>query len=265
MKPRKKHIWIDNVAARIVLYIAMLATGYLVIIYLHDAIQGLQPGKLYYEEILVSAIVITILALPVVSIRRFLRDKNSFRQSRRISQQHSEVRYTGALHLLFKRNNKQSNVLGLKELMRLRQEGLIDTTHIDTMTVELDLAGAPVNAANLQEANLPKANLRKANLRKANLRKANLEGANLEGANLEGTNLEGTNLEGANLEGTNLEGTNLHETNLQGANLEGVKNLDPDMLRKAKNWREAILDPSLRQQIEQMENQGDQASRGSGA
>ena len=239
MKPHKKHIWIDNVAARAVLYIAILAIGYLLIIYLYDAIRWLFPGKLYFKEILVSAVVIPLLVLPFISVRRFLRDRNLL--SRQIPDHKTDIRYTNALHLFSKRNNKQSNAIGLMEMVRLKQDGLIDPTHIDIMTVGQDLSEAPLNGANLQGADL----------QRTNLEGADLQRANLDGANLQRANLQEADLQGANLQGANLQGANLHGADLKGANLEEVKNLDPDMLRKAKNWREARLEPTTRQQAEE--------------
>ena len=240
MKPHKKHSWTDNAVARIVLHIAMLATGCLLIIY-HDAIQWLPPGKLHYKEILVAAIVIPLLILPVISLGRFLRNQYALMQARQIQQQQTDRRYSNALWLLCRRDNKQSNAFGLKEMVRLKRGGLIDPTRIDTVTASIDLAGASVNRADLQGAYIPDADLQGTNLQEANLKEANLEGANLEGAILQETDLKGAILKNANLQGADL----------QGANLEGVKNLDPAMLRKAKNWREAILDAHLRQQAEE--------------
>ena len=114
-----------------------------------------------------------------------------------------------------------------------------------------NLQGANLKGANLQGANLEEADLQGANLHGADLEGTNLLEANLQGANLQGANLQGANLEGVNLQGANLEGVNLQGADLQEANLEGVKNPDPGMLRKAKNWREAILDTDLRQQAEE--------------
>ena len=227
MKSHKKHTWTDNATARVVLHIAMLATGCLLIIY-HDAMQWLPLGKLHYSEILVAAIAIFLLTLPVISLGRFIRNQYALMQARQIQRQQTDRRYSNALHLLCKRDNKRSNALGLKELVRMKQGGLIDPRRIDIITSALDLAGASFNRANLQEANLLD---------------ANLQGANLQKANLEGANLEGAKLQGADL---------------QGANLEGVKNLDPAMLRKAKNWREARLDPTLRQRTEEADRTGEE-------
>ena len=220
MKPHKKHTWIDNAIARVVLHIAMLATGCLLIIY-HDAIQWLPPGELYYKEIFVSAIAIILLVLPVVSLGRFLKNQYALMQARQIQRQKADKRYSNALWLLCRRDDKQSRALGLKEMVRMKQGGLIDPTRIDIITSAIDLAGASLNRADLQGVNLLDANLKGANLKDVNLKGANLEDANLKGADLE------------------------------GANMEGVKNLDPAMLRKAKNWREAKLDPTLRQRTEE--------------
>ena len=247
MKPHKKHTWIDNATARVVLHIAMLATGCLLIIY-QDAIQWLPPGELYYKEILVAAIAIFLLVLPVVSLGRFLKNQYALMQARQIQRQKADKRYSNALWLLCRRDDKQANALGLKEMVRMKQGGLIDPNRIDIITSAIDLAGASLNRADLQGAGLLDANLKDTSLKDTNLQGADLEDANLEGANLEGANLQDANLQRANLQGASL----------QGANLEGVKNLDPGMLRKAKNWREAKLDTTLRQQAEEADRAGEE-------
>ena len=235
MKPHNKHTWTDNTAAKVVLYIAILAIGYLLTIYPHGAIQWLLLGKLYYKEIIVAAIVITLLLLPVVSIRRFLKDKNqSVWHYRQTLDYETGRKYTNALRLLYHRTDKLGNIIGLREFIQLGRDGLVDPKYIDVMTVALDLSGAPLNGANLQGANLLD---------------ANLKGADMQEANLEGANLQEADLKGANLEGADL----------QGANLEKVKNLDPGMLRKAKNWREAKLDTTLRQRTEEADKAGEEA------
>ena len=261
MEPHKKHIWIDNAAARIVLYIAILAIGYLLIIYLYDAIRWLLPVKLYFKEILVSAIVIPLLILPFISICRFLKDKNSFMQSKQILDYRTSRTYSNARYLLTIRNDKHANAIGLIELVRLKQGGLVDPARIDGMTVTQDLSEAPLDRANLQGANLRETSLQEATLQDANLQEANLKWANLQGADLQGAKLHGADLQGANLldvdlhgadlQKANLRGADLKGANLEGVNLEGVKNLEPGMLRKAKNWREARLDPTMRQQAEE--------------
>ena len=252
MKPHKKHTWTDNATAKVVLHIAMLATGCLLIIY-HDAIQWLPPGKLYYKEILVAAIAIFLLVLPVVSLGRFLRNQYALAQARQIQRQKTDIRYSNALWLLSNRDDKQSNAFGLKEMVRMKQGGLIDPKRIDIITSALDLAGASFNRADLQGANLLDADLKGANLKDTNLKGTNLKGAKLQEAELQEANLEKANLQKANLEGANL----------QGANLQGVKNLDPVMLRKAKNWREAILDADLRQRAEEADRADKEAGEDS--
>ena len=248
MKPHKKHTWIDNAAARVVLCIAILAIGYLLIIY-NDAIQWLLLGKLYYKEILVAAIVITLLLLPVVPIRKFFKNKDSsvwhYRQT---LDYQTNRKYSTALSLLCDRNDKLGNALGLRNFIQLKQDGLVEPKYVDVMTVARNLSGAPLNRANLQGANIKWINLQEANLQKANLQEANLQEANLQKANLQGADLKGATLQ---------------EADLKGANLEGVKNLDPAMLRKAKNWREAILDAHLRQQAEEADKAGEEAGEDS--
>jgi len=88
-----------------------------------------------------------------------------------------------------------------------------------------NLEGADLRVANLSSANLYDADLRGANLSSANLYEADLMGANLSKANLYKANLEWANLWSANLSKANLSKANLSHANLRFALLEGA-NLD---------------------------------------
>jgi BTB/POZ domain-containing protein KCTD9 len=112
-----------------------------------------------------------------------------------------------------------------------------------------NLSRAKLSGANLSGANLSGANLSRAKLSGANLSRANLSGANLSGAKFGGTNLSRANLNRANLSGANLSGANLSRANLSGANLSRVKNVSPQQIQSARNWKTATYDPELRIQL----------------
>ena len=267
---------VGMVLSRFVLYIAALCVGYFLLQSFHEKkwLTFLVFAELENNDVFNSAIAIFLLTFPVVTFNWLLKNKDTLSQSRQTREQQNEGLFTNALQLVFKENDKQANSVGLKELVRLRQNRLIDPVRVDLVTTaELDLKGVSLNAADLQEANLPGAKLQKASLSGANLQGANLPEADLQEvklqeaslqrailqrANLQGANLQGANLRGASLEEADLLRAKLRGTCLQGANLEGVKNLDPAMLRKANNWREAILDTDLRQQAEKADR-ADQA------
>ena len=233
---------IDMVLFRFLLYVVMLYAGYLLLQPFFESVRlnifslTLLEGNYLFD----SALALFMFTFPVVTLNWLLRNRDTLRQSRQMLDQQNEGLFANALLLLFKENDKHANSTGLKELIRLRQNRFIDPARIDLITAELDLKEVSLNATNLQEANLREAKLQKASLSRAILRGANLLEANLQEANLKGADLQEADLQGANLPGADL----------QGANLQGAKGLTPGMLRKAKNWREAILDPDLRQQAE---------------
>ena len=266
----------DMVLSRFALYIGALCVGYLLLDAFHEKtwLAFLIFAELENNDVFNSAIAIFLLTFPVVTFNWLLRNRDTLRQYRQTRDQQNEGLLTNSLQLLFKENDKQANAVGLKELVRLRQNRLIDPARVDLVTTaELDLKGISLNAADLQEANLRGANLQKANLyganleganlpkadlQEVNLQEADLSGANLQRAKLQGAKLRGAKLRGASLEEAELSGVKLHGADLKGANLEEVKNLDPGMLREAKNWHEAILDADLRQQAEEADR-ADQA------
>ncbi|MBF2021335.1 MAG: pentapeptide repeat-containing protein [Hydrococcus sp. C42_A2020_068] len=84
-----------------------------------------------------------------------------------------------------------------------------------------DLSRAYLSGANFSRADLIRANLREADLREADLWKANLNGATLNGATL-----------------------------LSGADLSGAKNLTPEQVKSAQDWRGTKYDEEFHQQLE---------------
>jgi uncharacterized protein YjbI with pentapeptide repeats len=105
-----------------------------------------------------------------------------------------------------------------------------------------DLYKANFKGAILENIQMVEANLFAANLEKAILTNAQLEVAVLTEANLKEAHLERANLKGANLQGADLEGACLEETDLERANLEGAKNMNPEQVRTARNWKNAYYD-----------------------
>ena len=109
-----------------------------------------------------------------------------------------------------------------------------------------DLYKANFKGAILENIQMVEANLFAANLEKAILTNAQLEVAVLTEANLKEAHLERANLKGANLQGADLEGACLEETDLERANLEGAKNMNPEQVRTARNWKNAYYDEEFK-------------------
>ena len=248
---------IDMVPFRFLLYVVMLYAGYLLLQPFFEPVR-INIFSFVSEDnhLFDSALALFLFTFPAVTFNWLLKNRDTLRQSRQMLDQQNEGLFANALQLLFKKDDKHANSAGLKELIRLKRNRSIDPVRIDLITAELDLKGVSLNAADLQEANLQEAKLQNASLSRAILRGAILLEANLQGAILPGADLRGADLQGADLQGAILREANLQGAILEGANLQGVKNLDPDMLRKAKNWREAILDPNLRQQTEEADRAG---------
>ena len=109
------------------------------------------------------------------------------------------------------------------------------------------LANAELRDVELQGALLVGAKLQGADLFGAKLQGANLFGANLQGAILQGANLQGAilfraNLQKATLVGTELQGADLRSANLQGASVRHAVGLEPDQVKRARNWERAYYD-----------------------
>jgi len=138
----------------------------------------------------------------------------------------------------------------------------------------IDLSTANLSKANLSESNLLKANLSGANLQgaslvktfiqgadfskadlsKADLLESNLQEAKLSGANFQGASLVKTHMLQAHLQETNLSQADLSEANmdgadLSGANFQGAKNLNPDQVKRAKNWEKAKYDEEFSKKL----------------
>ena len=218
------------VLSRFVLYIAALCVGYFLLQSFHEKkwLTFLVFAELEENDVFNSAIAIFLLTFPVVTFNWLLKNKDTLSQSRQMRDQQNEGLFTNALQLVFKENDKQANSVGLKELVRLRQNRLIDPARVDLVTTaELDLKGVSLNAADLQEVKLPGAKLQKASLPGANLYGANLQEADLQEVNLQEADLQGAKLleaklQGANLRGAKLRGASLEEADLKGAKLHGT-------------------------------------------
>jgi uncharacterized protein YjbI with pentapeptide repeats len=58
------------------------------------------------------------------------------------------------------------------------------------------------------------------------------------------TQLQNTDLSQANLSEAHIDGADL-----SGANLQGAKNLNPDQVKRAKNWEKAKYDEEFRKKL----------------
>ena len=119
---------------------------------------------------------------------------------------------------------------------------------------EANLSGANLKGANFVKNYMPRSNLLKANLSEANLSEANIDGADLSGADLKGAQLVKTFMPGVQLKDADLSQANLSEAymdraDLSGANLQGAKNLNPDQVKRAKNWEKAKYDADFRKKL----------------
>ncbi len=148
--------------------------------------------------------------------------------------------------------------------------GLIELERANLFLAELE--GANLQGVNLKGANLEGANLRKVNLREANLRESqvfqdsrrtNLTGANFEQADLHGANLRNANLQGANFHRANFSKADLSEAIIGIAftrdrdgeisrkitDFRGAKNITPEQIKQANNWKEAKYDSDFRKRL----------------
>ncbi|MCC3415141.1 MULTISPECIES: pentapeptide repeat-containing protein [unclassified Microcoleus] len=125
----------------------------------------------------------------------------------------------------------------------------------NTILEEADLSKANLSRADLRETYMKKANFSQADLSQADLsgntimEEANLSGANLQGTNLEKTHLVKSKLLAANLSKANLREANLQDADISGANLQGAKNLNPDQVKRAKNWDKAKYDADFSKKL----------------
>ena len=133
----------------------------------------------------------------------------------------------------------------------------------ETILEEADLSKANLKRANLRETFMKKVNFSQADLSQADLSGGTkgtvLEKSNLSGANLQETNLENTylveanmslaNLSKANLQYAKLEKANLQDADISGADFEKTYGLNPDQVKRAKNWEQAIYDEEFRKKL----------------
>lgn len=143
-----------------------------------------------------------------------------------------------------------------------------------------DFANFELGGSNLKRSNLKRMELKNVELRRTDLSGVDLSGVDLSGIDLSGAKLMHTDLSGAKLIATNLSGVDLRHANLSGvdlrsADLSGAKlfnanlsdtmlwdkklgeaiNLNPEQIKKAKNWEKAIYSPRFRKKLNLPENQ----------
>lgn len=85
---------------------------------------------------------------------------------------------------------------------------------------------------------------RKRDLGTDQLTPVNLSALNLTEVNFSGSDLTDISLKNADLKEANFEGANLNR-----ANLEGARNLTPEQIKKARNWKLAKYEPKFREQL----------------
>ena len=168
-------------------------------------------------------------------------------------------------------NLDRSNLSGA-DLRRadLRGANLSHSALEDAVLEDARLDGASLYASRLDGATLNRANFEKADLREAFLAGAHMDHADLQGAYLWSAVLSGADLGGAqfggailidaDLRGANLGGaqlgsavlnnTKLNGTSLEGADLRGALGLTASQVCSAKSRRGAVMDDSLREQVE---------------
>jgi uncharacterized protein YjbI with pentapeptide repeats len=168
-------------------------------------------------------------------------------------------------------NLDRSNLRGA-DLRRadLRGANLSHSKLEDAILADARLDGASLYGSRLDDATLNRANLEKADMREALLGRAHMDHADLQGAYLWSAVLAGADLGGAqfggailidaNLQGANLGGaqlgtavlnnTVLSGTSLEGADLRGALGLTVAQVCSAKSRRGAVMDESLRLEVE---------------
>ena len=106
-----------------------------------------------------------------------------------------------------------------------------------------------LSRTNLRSVNLASANLRKVNLRFSDLSSANLNKANLREAVVAETILNGTILLKADLYQVSFETATFGRGLLQETDLREAKNITPEQIKKAMNWREAYYDKEFQEKL----------------
>jgi len=143
-------------------------------------------------------------------------------------------------------------VIGRRE-HKEQEKNLLNLSNINI--IGANLSGANLSGTNLAGANLAGANLSETNLAGAKLAEANLAEANLKDANLKDTNLFKVNLKDANLFRGNLSRAILFKADFCGANLsktnlQGTKNLTPEQIKVAINYKDAEYDEDFLAQLD---------------
>jgi uncharacterized protein YjbI with pentapeptide repeats len=186
----------------------------------------------FYRSRIFSGIFFALLSLPTLATLWYLRNHDILEQINKAKEANLFNSFSKAVELFLQKEKDEKgentprtevNVVGLRLLMKLKNEEKAFVEEIKQLTIGKDLRGIDLSNADLRDANLSDANLSGAKLDKANLSDANLSDANLSGANFYYTDLKGANLMGANLMGANLSGANLSGANLSGAKFEKTK------------------------------------------
>jgi hypothetical protein len=105
---------------------------------------------------------------------------------------------------------------------------------------QADLSGATITQSDLFDAFFVRANLTESFCGGVRAIKGHFAEANLTGANFYGADLRGADLSSADLARTILEEADLNETDLRGA-----RNITPEQVKQAVNWRRALYDSSF--------------------
>ncbi|HYM75769.1 MAG TPA: pentapeptide repeat-containing protein [Candidatus Dormibacteraeota bacterium] len=114
----------------------------------------------------------------------------------------------------------------------------------------LQLKGLDFRDSDLQEADFRGTNLESARFDAAHLVGANFDAAKLAGANLAYADLARATMQGADLREADLRNIQLLDLDINGADLRGAR-FAPHATdwRLVKNWRNAILDPKMRDSL----------------
>ena len=147
----------------------------------------------------------------------------------------------------FYRANFSNRDISFRAEMWNPQRPLVGVKGADLENAQLEWANG--SHSFLVKANLSKSNLSHVNFRNAKLQKADISRAILVNANLFNTNLQGAYLREANFKGANFYNANIQEADLKFADLRGAKHLEPEQVKKAKNWGQALYDNSFRKKL----------------
>ena len=117
-----------------------------------------------------------------------------------------------------------------------------------------DFSRAKLNGVSFRKTYMPKTQLQNSDLSGANLSEAYIDGSDLSKANLSKANLVKTYMRQAHLQDADLSQADFSEANIDGsdllgANLQGAKNLNPDQIKRAKNWQQAQYDQDFRKKL----------------